>query len=87
MICREALPPLSVLEGEWRFVAGAGSPVSLPPMQGIEVAFAGRSNVGKSSLINTLVSRKNLVRKSSTPGSTRQLNLYEVLQVSPKASP
>jgi GTP-binding protein len=43
----------------------------------VEIAFAGRSNVGKSSLINTLVQRKNLVRTSSTPGSTRQLNLYE----------
>lgn len=42
-----------------------------------EIAFAGRSNVGKSSLINTLVQRKNLVRTSSTPGSTRQINLYE----------
>ena len=43
----------------------------------MKFAFAGRSNVGKSSLINVLVSRKNLVRTSSTPGSTRQLNLYE----------
>jgi GTP-binding protein len=62
--------------GEWRFVAGAGSPISLPPMQGIEVAFAGRSNVGKSSLINALTSRKTLARISDTPGRTREVNFF-----------
>ncbi len=62
--------------GEWRFVAGAGSPVSLPPMQGIEVAFAGRSNVGKSSLINALTARKTLARVSDTPGRTREVNFF-----------
>ncbi|HXL68450.1 MAG TPA: ribosome biogenesis GTP-binding protein YihA/YsxC [Xanthobacteraceae bacterium] len=62
--------------GEWRFVAGAGSPVSLPPMQGIEIAFAGRSNVGKSSLINALTSRKTLARISDTPGRTREVNFF-----------
>jgi GTP-binding protein len=60
-----------------RFVAGAAPGSSLPPPVHVEVAFAGRSNVGKSSLINTLLERKNLVRTSSTPGSTRQVNLYE----------
>jgi GTP-binding protein len=59
------------------FLAGAGPGSSLPAPTHAEIAFAGRSNVGKSSLINTLVSRKSLVRTSSTPGSTRQLNLYE----------
>jgi GTP-binding protein len=49
----------------------------LPAPTQAEVAFAGRSNVGKSSLINTLVGRRGLVRVSSTPGSTRQVNLYE----------
>lgn len=58
------------------FTAGAGPGFELPPPTGAEVAFAGRSNVGKSSLINTLIQRKNLVRTSSTPGSTRQINLY-----------
>ena len=59
------------------FLAGAGPGSSLPAPSHAEIAFAGRSNVGKSSLINTLLSRKSLVRTSSTPGSTRQINLYE----------
>jgi GTP-binding protein len=62
--------------GEWRFVAGAGSPESLPPMQGIEVAFAGRSNVGKSSLINALTGRRSLARVSDTPGRTQEINFF-----------
>ena len=60
-----------------KFLAGAAPGGNLPPPVNVELAFAGRSNVGKSSLINTLLERKNLVRTSSTPGSTRQLNLYE----------
>ncbi|HLM73417.1 MAG TPA: ribosome biogenesis GTP-binding protein YihA/YsxC [Polyangiaceae bacterium] len=60
------------------FIAGAGPGSDLPAPTGAEIAFAGRSNVGKSSLINTLVQRKSLVRTSSTPGSTRQVNLFEV---------
>ena len=43
-----------------------------------EIAFAGRSNVGKSSIINTLVNRKSLARVGSTPGKTRQINFYDV---------
>jgi GTP-binding protein len=62
--------------GEWRFVAAAGTPASLPPMRGVEIAFAGRSNVGKSSLINALTSRKNLARISRTPGRTQQLVFF-----------
>jgi GTP-binding protein len=69
------LDPFQIVESS--FVAGAGSLASLPPPVSAEVAFAGRSNVGKSSLINTLVERKGLVRTSSSPGSTRQINLYE----------
>lgn len=50
----------------------------LPEAKYPEVAFAGRSNVGKSSLINTLVRRKNLVKTSSKPGKTQSLNFFEV---------
>ena len=63
--------------GEWHFIAGAGSAESLPKMQGVEVAFAGRSNVGKSSLINALTNRKALARVSDTPGRTQQLNFFQ----------
>jgi GTP-binding protein len=63
--------------GEWRFVAAAGSAVSLPPMRGAEIAFAGRSNVGKSSLINALTGRNALARTSNTPGRTQELIFFE----------
>lgn len=60
------------------FVGSAKEP-SVYPREGLpEVAFAGRSNVGKSSLINVLVRRKKLARTSSTPGHTRALNFYRV---------
>ncbi len=62
--------------GEWRFVAAAGSEISLPPMRGTEIAFAGRSNVGKSSLINALTGRKALARTSRTPGRTQELIFF-----------
>ena len=62
--------------GEWQFVAAAGTAASLPPMRGIEIAFAGRSNVGKSSLINALTGRKALARTSRTPGRTQELIFF-----------
>ncbi len=60
----------------WRFIAGAVAPADLTAPAGVEVAFAGRSNVGKSSLINALTGQKALARTSNTPGRTRQLNLF-----------
>ena len=61
---------------QWRFILGVARPDGLPPVEGIEIAFAGRSNVGKSSLINALVGQKGLARTSNTPGRTRELNLF-----------
>ncbi len=60
------------------FVAGAVDIDGLPPPTRMEVAFAGRSNVGKSSLLNAMVQRKSLARTSNTPGATRQLNVFDV---------
>ena len=62
--------------GDWQFFAAASSPESLPKMRGTEIAFAGRSNVGKSSLINALTSRKALARTSRTPGRTQELIFF-----------
>lgn len=59
-----------------RFLLSAVSPTDLPNRQLPEVAFWGRSNVGKSSLINTLLHRKNLVRTSSRPGCTQAINYF-----------
>ncbi len=58
------------------FIKSAVKPVDYPPADLPEIAFAGRSNVGKSSLINVLVERKGLVRTSSTPGRTQLLNFF-----------
>src|SRR5438105_1705245 len=62
--------------GEWGFFSAANSLAALPPMRGIEIAFAGRSNVGKSSLINALTGRHALARTSHTPGRTRELIFF-----------
>ena len=63
--------------GDWQFIAAAGSESSLPAMRGTEIAFAGRSNVGKSSLINALTGRKALARTSRTPGRTQELIFFK----------
>jgi GTP-binding protein len=63
---------------ECRFVAGAANPAALPPETLPEIAFIGRSNVGKSSLVNALTGRRMLARTSNTPGRTQQLNFFDL---------
>ena len=58
------------------FVAGAAAPAHLPKPSHPEIAFAGRSNVGKSSLLNRLVGQRKLARVSKTPGRTQQINFF-----------
>lgn len=61
-----------------RFVTSAPDIRRLPADEGIEVAFAGRSNAGKSSALNVLTNQKNLARTSKTPGRTQMINLFQV---------
>ena len=60
------------------FTAGAQKREQIPAPAGPEIAFAGRSNVGKSSLLNMMLARKGLARTSRTPGCTRQINFFDV---------
>jgi len=60
------------------FIIGVTEEKKLPVLNLPEIAFIGRSNVGKSSLINNIVMRKNLARKSSAPGKTREINFFAV---------
>lgn len=64
--------------GECEFIWGTGDVNSLPPMSLPEIAFVGRSNAGKSSLINALTNRKTLARVSHTPGRTREINFFKL---------
>ena len=61
-----------------RFLVSAAAPAQFPPDVGAEVAFAGRSNAGKSSAINAITQRRGLARTSKTPGRTRLLNFFEL---------
>ncbi len=64
--------------GEADFIWAANSLKNLPPQGKVEIAFAGRSNVGKSSLVNALTGRNTLARTSHTPGRTQQLNFFDI---------
>jgi GTP-binding protein len=80
---RRVTEPLELLEegrrlfaGPCEFFAGSGAVENLPPLGAMEIAFCGRSNVGKSSLVNALTGRKTLARVSHTPGRTQALNFF-----------
>ncbi|MDA9171387.1 ribosome biogenesis GTP-binding protein YihA/YsxC [Alphaproteobacteria bacterium] len=67
-----------LFSGECNFIAAAVNSNAVPDEDCYEIAFAGRSNVGKSSLVNALTNRKTLARTSQTPGRTRQLIFFEL---------
>ena len=67
--------------GQTEFVKGVVAMDGLPPADRLEVCFAGRSNVGKSSLINALTGRKGLARASNTPGRTQEINFFTAVDL------
>lgn len=69
-------PGRVLFAGSCEFIFASAKPTDLPPLGPPEIAFAGRSNVGKSSLLNALTNRKTLARVSHTPGRTQQLNFF-----------
>lgn len=70
------MPKIAEMLKNARFLSSSASYASLPRPEGVEVAFAGRSNAGKSSVLNILTNRKSLAKTSSTPGKTRHINLF-----------
>lgn len=75
---RAATDPAWLFAQEARFIAGSMTADALPEAGPIEIAFAGRSNVGKSSLVNALTGRNSLARTSRTPGRTQQINFFDL---------
>jgi GTP-binding protein len=75
---RTATDPTWLFAQEAKFVAGSMTEAALPPVGPVEIAFAGRSNVGKSSLVNALTGRNSLARVSRTPGRTQQINFFDL---------
>ncbi len=71
-----AMPKINELLKNARFLTSSTSYATLPDCIGSEVAFAGRSNAGKSTVLNVLTNRKSLAKTSSTPGKTRHINLF-----------
>lgn len=67
-----------IFRGEIKFVAGSATPSRIPNYNLPEIAFVGKSNVGKSSLVNMICRRKKLARTSNSPGHTRQINFFSV---------